>query len=222
MAKAIALLDTWGVMAITCFYMAMGILSWHALLYYRTGSLENVLLCLVGGGLGLTLFISLNAVRRAMWIRVAMIVVVTLILWFQRTPWFGIDDSAIVRHSFIQEHFRQRLVQIGDFMLFALPFACVGIVRRSRVPCALSTEMNIKRTSQVSLIVIALIPILCGLVLRLIGGTPDQQVIQAIIEGTVTLMSLLFLARRAERADKGVSGALAAVAIGAPIVAFWR
>jgi hypothetical protein len=209
-------------MAITCLFIAICILSGHALLYYGTGSLENLLLCLVEGGLGFTLFLSLSKIRRAMWIRAAMIAVAILILWFQRVPWFGVDDSAFVRHSFMQEYLRQRLVQAGEFMLFALPFAIFGILRGNRSLKPNPKKMNVEQSSLVSLVVIPLIPILSGLVFRLMGGTPDQQVTQAIIETVIILASLYWLARRAEQADKGVIVALAVVAIGAPFVQSWR
>ena len=112
------MVDTWIVMIVINFFTAVGLLSAQGLLRgHGSSSWENAILCLVESGLGFFLFLSLNVPRRALWIRFAMVMVATHILWFQPTPWLSLNDSAMVRHSFEREFIGQRLVQIGALAL---------------------------------------------------------------------------------------------------------
>ena len=75
---------------------------------------------------------------------------------------------------------------------------------------------------RISLIIIVLVGLACGLASRLIGASAERLAIQAVILSGVTLFILFELARRAVRADHGIRVALAAVVIGMPILSFWR
>jgi len=223
MAKSIAVLDSWAVMTVMSFFTAVGLLSGQGLLRGRgSGSWANVILCFAEAALGFALFVSLKSRRRGFWMRLAMVVVAAVVLWFQPTPWLGLNDSALVHRSFEQEFMRQRLVQFSAFGLSVVPFVGLGIARwkmESRQPLG---DRRGSGAPSVPLIVIAFVALACGLTSRLIDGSPHGLAIQAVILAAVTLLVLLELARRAVRADQGVRVALAAVAIGMPLLSFWR
>jgi hypothetical protein len=222
MAKWISVVDTWIVMIVISFFAAVGLLSAQGLLLgHGSSSWENAILCLVESGLGFVLFLSLKAPRRALWIRLVMVIAATLVVWFQPTPWLSLNDSALVRHSFEREFIGQRLVQVGAFLLFAAPFVGLGVVRWIKGSPDQSAGVRASER-KISLIIIVLVGLACGLASRLIGGSAERLAMQAVILSGVTLFILFELARRAVRADNGIRIALVAIAIGMPLLSFWR
>jgi hypothetical protein len=151
-----------------------------------------------------------------------MVLAATLILWFQPTPWLSLNDSAVVRQSLGREFVRQRLMQAGGCLMFVVPFVGLGILRRRTKLRDRSARAREASESRVSLVILVLVPLACGLASRLIGGSAERLAIQAVILSGITVVILFELARRAVRADHGVHIALAAVAIGVPLLSFWR
>ena len=228
MPKWIAILDTWLVMTITSFFMAVGLLSAHGLLRGQgSGSWQNVILCLVEGGLGFCLiarFINWrgkNSGRVLFVLQFVMVLVLAWILWFQATPWLNLNDSAPVRQSLERELMLQRLEQIGRFLLIVIPIIGLGLVHRKLWEKGGTSEPSTVR-GRVPLV--AVVAVVLGLVLiaRLTGESATGLAIQGILLAVVTVVMLFEFARRAVRAESGVLLALAVTVIGIPIVSFWR
>jgi len=229
MSKWIAILDTWLIMTITAFSTVAGLLSAHGLLKGQSaGSWQNVVLCLLEGGLGFCL-----VTRFANWqgkhsgsvwfiiLQLAMVLVLAWILGFQPTPWLGLDDSAPVRQSFEREFMLQRPEQIGRFLLVVVPIIGLGLAHRRSWEGAGTPEPSSNRR-RVPLPAVVVLVLCLALAARLVGAPATCLAIQGVLLMGATVIMLFELARRAVRAERGVLAALAVTAVGIPIVSFWQ
>jgi hypothetical protein len=228
MLKWLAILDTWLIMALTSFFTAAGLLCAHGLLRGQsTGSWENVILCLIEGGLGFCL-VALFAERQGKHtqtvlsiLQIIVILVLAWIFWFQPTPWLGLNDSVRIRHSLEREFLLQRLGQIGQFLLIVVPILGLGLAHRRMLQTVDPTTPPYKHQT-IPLAAVVVLVLCLALIMRFVGTSTTGLAIQGVLLTGAIIVMLFELARRAVRAEKGILTALAVTAVGIPLISFWR
>jgi hypothetical protein len=222
MAKWIGVLDTWFIMLVTSVFVAAGLANGQAILRnYSASSWQEVALCLLAGMVGFWVAVRAISGGGSLGFRLLLIGVVSWILWFQATPWFGLDDSARVRGSFEYEFMMQRLEQVGLLLLVAIPLVGLGSLRnRGSLLEVAEKQNNIRRS--VPLAVLLLMLFIFGVITRFLATSDGGLAVQVVLMGAFGAMVIFELARRSADGDRGILAALALIAVGLPIVSFWQ
>lgn len=218
--KSVIVLDRWTLMASTTFWSTAAIGNSRMLLRGNaTGSAVNIFLCGVESLLGFLLFLKGCARQRGFSLRAAMIAVATIILWFQADPWLHLNDYVLPYHgSFSGELIRQRIVQAGVFACFAVPFAAVEFLQFRNRDFSFQPDNIMSYRSLLSLYFISVIPLVGVVVVKAIDGPIERLVENSIVVIVVTTVVLFELSRRSVQFNCNVSGCLAIVALGAPLM----
>jgi hypothetical protein len=220
MAPGLAVLDTWLMMLMATALLWVG----TANLYSKSGGADGAI-TLLGGVVSFAL-VALFARRgrelqRAAWaLRITIICCLAYFAWFQQHPWFALDDSALVRGSFRQEFFLQRLEQLGAFLLFTVPIIALGIWRGKTLPAVASPSAPSRANS-------AVVWGLAGLVLALvlavrIAGPPKLGPLAWTLGGVIIAALLVELARRVNRAEIPAVYAFGLVVVMTPVLLLWQ
>ena len=226
MAKAIAVFDTWVLMAICNIMVVRAVASSYALATgHGIGSWEVVVGCLVEATITVCIiagFVMRGGVRRNLLLlmRILFAVVLVWLLWFQSHPWLDVSDYGPTKESIERTALIERAEQAGYFLVLTAIFISLGIAHSKVMPNIAAASSPARKRH--SLVMIAVSGLALSLTLKLFGMLQphDRGTGGFIIVGAVTVM-LLECARRVVRVERGAFAAFAAVTIGLPLIVFW-
>ncbi|WP_031496198.1 hypothetical protein [Bryobacter aggregatus] len=221
MIRLLVILDTWLMMVAGTLFLWLGLTGLRA----GTFAVGDIAITLLGGIAGIC-SVGLLCRWRSPLTQPALVTFRLLIVgclayfaWFQDRPWLALDDSALVRGSFRQEFFLQRLEQVGVFLVAVVPIVVLGIWHARVLPRMQAVPVNVQPRIT-PLVVLVGTSVAAGIGARLVG-IPSLGPIFWTVSVLVVVFLLFELARRISNAEFSAFVAFAVFTVAMPIVLLW-
>jgi hypothetical protein len=210
MGRAIAVFDTWVLMAICNVMVLRAAASGYAMATgHGIGSWGVVVGCLVEATLtvwmiaGFVIRIGIRG-RLLLLMRILFAAVLTWLLWFQPQPWLDVNDYGPTKESIEREAMIERLQQAGWFLAFTAVFISLGIAHSKIMPNFARPALPALKGH--GLVIIVVSGLALSLAIKFFGMLRpyDRGTGGFVIVGAVTVM-LFECARRVVRVEGGHS-----------------